>query len=153
VVTQAYEALAWHRDRFGARRDEYALPSRIYLDAAAGYSPADYERARQVRQVALAEAAELFRHVDVVLAPTTTTPAPALAALDPYDLGSAGCFHTRYWSLLGYPALAVPIGFTRAGLPLGMQLIGPPFADGRVLSVGRLFQMLTDWHDRSPAGL
>jgi hypothetical protein len=39
VVTQAYEALAWHRDRFGARRDEYALPSRIYLDAAAGYSP------------------------------------------------------------------------------------------------------------------
>jgi aspartyl-tRNA(Asn)/glutamyl-tRNA(Gln) amidotransferase subunit A len=93
----------------------------------------------------------LFAEFDVIITPTTTTPAPLLATLDPYHLpGSAGCFHTRYWSVLGLPALSVPIGFTGGGLPLGMQIAGPPYGDRRVLGVGEGFQRVTDWHTRRP---
>jgi aspartyl-tRNA(Asn)/glutamyl-tRNA(Gln) amidotransferase subunit A len=58
---------------------------------------------------------------------------------------------TRYWSLSGYPALVVPIGFSPAGLPLPLQIVGRPFAEATVLEAGAAFQAATDWHRAEPA--
>lgn len=56
--------------------------------------------------------------------------------------------HTPYWDCLGNPVLALPIGFTAAGMPLSMQLAGCAFDEATVLRVGDAFQSATDWHLR-----
>jgi Asp-tRNA(Asn)/Glu-tRNA(Gln) amidotransferase A subunit family amidase len=58
-------------------------------------------------------------------------------------LGSGG-------NLAGLPALSIPCGFSRAGLPIGMQIVGAPLSDRKALSLGRLYQENTDWHRRRP---
>ncbi|MDT5025178.1 MAG: amidase, partial [Micromonosporaceae bacterium] len=113
LVIQQVEALAFHRTALAERAADYAEASRLYLAGAAAYGAADYQRARRVQRAGRRRVQRLFAEFDVIITPTTTTPAPLLATLDPCHLpGSAGCFHTRYWSVLGLPALSVPIGFT-----------------------------------------
>ena len=51
---------------------------------------------------------------------------------------------------MGFPALSVGCGFSSAGLPIGMQIVGAPFAEPTVLRVGDAYQRITDWHTRAP---
>jgi aspartyl-tRNA(Asn)/glutamyl-tRNA(Gln) amidotransferase subunit A len=150
-LTQISEALTVHLPTIRANGSGYATASRAYLTAGAGTTATDYLIAQRIRRTGRRQFRELFATVDIVVTPTTTTPAPMLAALDPYDLaGTAGCYHTGYWSALGLPALSVPIGFTAQGLPLGMQIAGHRHADHLVLAAGHAYQQLTDWHTRCP---
>jgi aspartyl-tRNA(Asn)/glutamyl-tRNA(Gln) amidotransferase subunit A len=59
--------------------------------------------------------------------------------------------YTYPFNLTQQPALSVPCGFTAAGLPVGLQVVGPRHADALVLRVGQAYQSATDWHLRSPA--
>jgi aspartyl-tRNA(Asn)/glutamyl-tRNA(Gln) amidotransferase subunit A len=93
----------------------------------------------------------LFETVDVVLTPTVATPAPKVSASS--DLIAATGALTRFtfvWSYAQLPALSVPCGFTRVGLPVGMQLIGPKWSEPRLLAVGSAYQEATDFHRRRP---
>jgi Asp-tRNA(Asn)/Glu-tRNA(Gln) amidotransferase A subunit family amidase len=54
------------------------------------------------------------------------------------------------FNLTGHPALSAPAGFTEAGLPVGLQLVGPWFGEERLLRLARLLEMLTPWHERRP---
>jgi Asp-tRNA(Asn)/Glu-tRNA(Gln) amidotransferase A subunit family amidase len=58
---------------------------------------------------------------------------------------------TAPFNLTGLPALALPAGFTRSGLPTSLQLVAPAFAEGSLLAAGHAYQDATDWHRRSPA--
>jgi aspartyl-tRNA(Asn)/glutamyl-tRNA(Gln) amidotransferase subunit A len=58
---------------------------------------------------------------------------------------------TPYWNAVGLPALTVPMGFNRDGLPLGMQICGRPFGEGAVFRAGDAYQSQTDWHMRAPS--
>jgi aspartyl-tRNA(Asn)/glutamyl-tRNA(Gln) amidotransferase subunit A len=58
---------------------------------------------------------------------------------------------TAPFNYLGVPTLAVPAGFTKNGLPASFQLVGRPFAEGRLLRVAAAYQSVTDWHERVPA--
>ncbi|MEV0133235.1 amidase [Dactylosporangium sp. NPDC050688] len=147
-VIQQVEALAVHRELFGGPLPGYAEASRRYLAAAAGYRPADLRAAHRVRRATARAVRRLLADHDVVLTPTTTMPAPAFDDLAPDR--TPGGFHTRYWSLLGLPALSVPIGFTSAGLPIGLQLSAAAGADRLVLAAGAWFQRRTGWHRCQP---
>jgi aspartyl-tRNA(Asn)/glutamyl-tRNA(Gln) amidotransferase subunit A len=59
--------------------------------------------------------------------------------------------NTPYWDSVGNPVLAVPVGFTAAGLPLSMQIAGPPFGEAAALRAGQVYQEHTSWHLREPA--
>jgi aspartyl-tRNA(Asn)/glutamyl-tRNA(Gln) amidotransferase subunit A len=59
---------------------------------------------------------------------------------------------TRPVNLLGVPAVSVNAGFTKAGLPIGMQLLARPHDDATALRAGHAYQQATDWHQRAPAG-
>ncbi len=118
---------------------------------SAGYYDAYYRKAQQVRALIREDFRRAFAEVDVILGPTTPTPAFALGdkSTDPVSMYLADIY-TIAVNLAGIPALSLPCGFTAQGLPIGMQLMGDYFADELLLAVGDAYQRETPWHQRSP---
>ena len=92
----------------------------------------------------------------MVVAPTTPIVATAVGQTEvtieheTSDVRSALTRFTRHFNLSGHPACSVPCGFTAAGLPIGMQIVGRPFDEATVLRVADAYQRATDWHTRRP---
>ncbi len=118
---------------------------------SAGYYDAYYLKAQQVRQLISADFAAAFEQVDVLLAPTSPTPAFPLGDMtdDPIHM-YLNDIYTIGVSLAGLPGMSMPCGFVD-GLPVGMQVICPHFEESRMLRVGQAFQKATDFHTRAPA--
>jgi aspartyl-tRNA(Asn)/glutamyl-tRNA(Gln) amidotransferase subunit A len=96
--------------------------------------------------------------VDAVIAPVSPLAAPSIAESDVGNSPDADAVlpritrFTRPVNYLGLPALSIPTGFTRSGLPVGMQLIGRSFDEATLLRIGAAFQRATDFHTRVPKG-
>ncbi|MFI5609537.1 amidase [Amycolatopsis sp. NPDC051903] len=155
LVTMSCEALAYHRADLTKRWDDYFVATRAMLALGATASGADYVQAQRVRRVAQDAIGRLFHTVDVVVSPTAAVGAPAFDSLvgadGTVDVGALfSVVFTPYWDSVGNPVLAVPMGFTAAGLPLSMQLAGRAFDEATVLRAGAAFQRATDWHLRTP---
>jgi aspartyl-tRNA(Asn)/glutamyl-tRNA(Gln) amidotransferase subunit A len=58
--------------------------------------------------------------------------------------------YTVSCNLAGIPGMSIPCGFTKSGLPIGLQLLGPPFEEEKMLRIGRMYESITDWHLRRP---
>ncbi len=115
-----------------------------------GYYDAYYVKAQKIRRLIRDEFNEAFQQVDALLTPTTPSTAFPIGQLsaDPIQMYRQDAFTTPV-SLAGIPALSLPCGFL-GGLPLGMQLIGPHFAEPLLLQLGHAYQEHTDWHHRHP---
>ena len=107
-------------------------------------SAADYVTAQRARRVACAALDEVLSTVDVIITPATATGAPAYDGIDMATLMSL--IFTGAFNSTGLPVLAAPAGFTAAGLPLSVQVIGRPLADATVLAVGDALQRRTTAH-------
>jgi aspartyl-tRNA(Asn)/glutamyl-tRNA(Gln) amidotransferase subunit A len=98
----------------------------------------------------------VWSEVDVLAAPVIPEPAPPLAAATEGSLDEITVRQGRFSRLtrpingLGLPALSLPCGFSRAGLPLAFQLVGRPFDEATVLRLGHAYQQATDWHAHEP---
>ncbi|HEY8951892.1 MAG TPA: amidase family protein, partial [Candidatus Dormibacteraeota bacterium] len=116
----------------------------------------DYLRAMRLRHLVQLDFESMFEEVDAVIAPTTAAVAPRLddglaqvgASSLPWLEIAAGT--TSVGNLAGIPALAIPAGFSRAGLPIGIQVMARPFAETTCFRVGAAFQALTDHHLQVP---
>ena len=125
----------------------YAIPAVYYIEALSRRGP-----------ILRAFAAEVFSKVDVLVTPTIRTCLPTLAETD-IDHGPPGTEHrfmavsanTRPFNYLGLPAISVPCGFDPNGCPIGLQIAGRPFGEGRILNVAGAYQMDTRWHLDRPA--
>jgi len=119
---------------------------------SAGYYDAYYLKAQRVRRLIRTELQEALKKVDVIAAPTAPSTAFRVGehVSDPVQMYLSDIY-TVSVNLAGLPALTVPAGF-RAGLPVGLQLIGNYFGEGRILNVAHRFQQATDWHTRVPKG-
>jgi aspartyl-tRNA(Asn)/glutamyl-tRNA(Gln) amidotransferase subunit A len=108
---------------------------------SAGYYDAYYLRAQKVRSLIARDFADAFQKVDAIIAPTTPTPAFRLGEkmADPLQMYLADIY-TVTGSLAGIPGISVPCGTTTTGLPIGMQILGPHFSEGRVLQLARAFE-------------
>jgi len=117
---------------------------------SAGYYDAYYLKAQQVRTLISNDFKAAFEQVDVILGPTTPTPAFPLGEKvdDPVTMYLSDIY-TIPVNLAGLPALVVPIGFVNQ-LPVGMQLIGNYFSEARLLNIGHQYQLRTDWHRAMP---
>jgi aspartyl-tRNA(Asn)/glutamyl-tRNA(Gln) amidotransferase subunit A len=117
-----------------------------------GYYDAYYLKAQQVRRLIADDFVRAFAQCDVIMGPTTPTAAFALGAKtdDPVQMYLNDIF-TIAANLTGAPALSIPCGFDRSGLPVGLQIQGRAFDEATVLQVAHRFQQATDWHRRSPA--
>jgi len=118
---------------------------------SAGYYDAYYIRAQKVRTLIKRDFEQAFEQVDVIAAPVSPTTAFPLGAKvdDPLQMYLADVF-TLPASLAGICAISVPCGFDADGLPIGLQLIGPAFAEQRVLEVAHAYQQTTDFHLKKP---
>lgn len=110
---------------------------------SASYYDAYYTKAQQVRRLIRQEAERLFEQYDFLLSPTTPTPAFRLGEKtgeqsggDPLQMYLADIF-TVQANVVGYPALSVPNGTDAAGLPIGLQLMAPPFAEGQLIALAK----------------
>jgi aspartyl-tRNA(Asn)/glutamyl-tRNA(Gln) amidotransferase subunit A len=117
---------------------------------SAGYYDAYYKKAQQARRLISEDFANCFDSVDVLAGPTTPGPAFRLGAKtgDPVSMYLEDVY-TLAVNLAGLPAISVPAGFSD-GCPVGLQLIGQHFAEGRLLNVAHRYQQVTDWHQRQP---
>ncbi|MGH8261325.1 MAG: amidase family protein, partial [Steroidobacteraceae bacterium] len=135
---------------FGAEVKRRIMTGTYVLSA--GYYDAYYLKAQKVRQLIADEFASAFTEVDAIMGPTTPTPAFELGAktADPVTM-YLNDIYTIGANLAGLPALSIPCGFS-SGLPVGLQIIGPHFAEERLLQAAHAYQRETDWHRRIPPG-
>jgi aspartyl-tRNA(Asn)/glutamyl-tRNA(Gln) amidotransferase subunit A len=134
---------------FGAEVKRRIMTGTYVLSA--GYYDAYYLKAQRVRSLISADFERAFHEVDVLIGPTTPTAAFELGAktADPVTM-YLNDIYTIGANLAGLPAISVPCGFTH-GLPIGMQIIGPHFAEQRLLNVAHRYQHETDWHRHVPS--
>ena len=138
---------------FGAEVQRRILVGTYALSA--GYYAAYYLRAQRARRVIANDFAEAFTQVDLIAGPTAPTVAFKLGekTSDPLAMYAADV-NTVAVNLAGLPAISLPAGFVSiesgAGLPVGLQLIAPAFAEARLLNAAHQLQQHTDWHNREP---
>lgn len=119
---------------------------------SAGYYDAYYIKAQRVRRLIRDDFTEAFKKVDVILSPTTPTPAFKLGekSNDPLSMYLSDIY-TIAVNLAGLPGISIPAGFVN-GLPVGLQLIGNLFGEAKILNAAHQYQKATDWHTRTPEG-
>jgi aspartyl-tRNA(Asn)/glutamyl-tRNA(Gln) amidotransferase subunit A len=133
---------------FGAEVKRRIMTGTYVLSA--GYYDAYYLKAQKVRSLINSDFKRAFADVDVLIGPTAPTPAFRLGdKLDDPITMYLNDIYTIGANLAGLPALSVPCGLAD-GLPVGLQIIGPHFAEARVLAVAHAYQRETDWHRRMP---
>jgi aspartyl-tRNA(Asn)/glutamyl-tRNA(Gln) amidotransferase subunit A len=116
---------------------------------SSGYYDAYYLKAQKVRTLIRQDFLEAFNQVDVILTPVAPTPAFRLGEKsgDPLQMYLSDIF-TIPVNLAGTCAMSVPCGYSAAGLPIGLQLIGKPFGEAELLRAGYAFEQATEWHRR-----
>jgi len=119
---------------------------------SSGYYDAYYLRAQKVRTLIRRDFLAAYQEVDAILAPTSPTPAfkRGEKAADPLAMYLSDIY-TIGVNLAGLPGLSLPCGFTRSGLPIGLQIIGQPFKEAELLGVARAYEARTAWGERRPA--
>jgi aspartyl-tRNA(Asn)/glutamyl-tRNA(Gln) amidotransferase subunit A len=139
------ESVAVHRHHMEKTPELYQAETLRRLRSGAPVASSDYIDRWQDLQRMRRGAAALFRDVDLVVTPTVPVPAPSFAEIEAAPEKLRGhelvlLRNTRPFNILGLPALSVPCGVTRAGLPVGLQIVGRPFDDARVLELGAAFE-------------
>jgi aspartyl-tRNA(Asn)/glutamyl-tRNA(Gln) amidotransferase subunit A len=133
----------------GRNRELVDPSAHVFAETSKTVTGADYVRAMQGRRIMQAEMEKLFDTYDVIVSPSVPYVATKLSAnLEkalpaPDPLGAAG-------NVCGLPALSVPCGFSKSGLPIGMQFVGRALTEPKLLALGRYYQEKTDWHKRRP---
>ena len=152
---QTAESYAYHAE-FVSRSPELYQPEtlrRIRTGEGIGFEQIE-QRRRELQKIR-SEIARVFENVDVLVTPTTPIQAPTIAELKenpdllrPRELSLL--HNTRPANVWGLPAISIPCGFTSAGLPIGLQIIGPHWREDKVLQLAYAYEQATDWHKRSP---
>ena len=136
---------------FGAEVKRRILLGTFVLST--GYYDAYYKKALQVKAVIKRAFDRAFEQCDLLLAPVAPTTAPRLgeSLSDPLQMYLSDIY-TVSVNLAGLPGLSMPCGFDSRGLPIGAQLIGPHFGEGKILNAAHAFQLDTDYHKQTPKG-
>jgi aspartyl-tRNA(Asn)/glutamyl-tRNA(Gln) amidotransferase subunit A len=117
---------------------------------SSGYYDAYYLRAQKVRTLIRQDFLNAYREVDALITPTSPIPAFKLGEkTDPLALYLCDIY-TIGVNLAGLPAINVPCGFTQKNLPIGLQLIGPPFQEANLLAIARAYEQGHAWNQQTP---
>jgi aspartyl-tRNA(Asn)/glutamyl-tRNA(Gln) amidotransferase subunit A len=154
------EIYAYHAPWITKTPELYQEATRRIVMGGANTKSESYVQGLRQMVLARRDIAKVFASVDVLVMPTTTgvtslIPSQGASAAPPPGGGAAGggppgFRNTSYFSFYGLPAISVPCGFTKAGLPIGLQIGGAPFAESTVLALAHAYERATEWHKRRP---
>jgi amidase len=147
---------AAHTDHFPAKADRYGPRLRGALEAAARMDGLTVVRAQQARDRFTGALRAAFRDIDLLLVPALGCLLPTwdeinVRADDMSEMGRTVMRYTTPFNIAGVPTISLPGGFTAAGLPVGVQLVGWKLAEDKLLRAGHAFQRVTDFHARHPS--
>jgi aspartyl-tRNA(Asn)/glutamyl-tRNA(Gln) amidotransferase subunit A len=154
-TVQSAESYAYHAEFVGRSPERYQPETLRRIQTGAKVTATDYVLHRRAMDQMRHNISDVFKDVDVLVTPTTPIPPPAIAELqqNPDLLRPREILllrNTRPVNVWGLPAISIPCGFTQAGLPIGLQIIGPHWGEARVLQLAHAYERVTVWHKRQP---
>jgi len=155
-TSAAAEAVLSHEATYPAEAESYSAGYRSFLDLGLSTSAVDYAATAIWRREFRGQLAQLFKTVDMLVAPTMPVEPPTLEAFDavasaPPEAVVALMLYTIPFNAAGIPTLTLPMDRTNAGVPLGFQLIGSELSEARLLSAGAAYEQASDYADDHPA--
>jgi aspartyl-tRNA(Asn)/glutamyl-tRNA(Gln) amidotransferase subunit A len=152
-TVQSAESFAYHAENVSKTPELYQAETLRRIRSGENVSAAEYILRRSELDTERRRARDFFADVDLLVTPTMPIPAPAIADLrkDPEALRPAELVllrNTRPFNVWGLPAISVPCGFTKSGLPIGLQIAGPPWREDLVLRLAQAYESATEWHKR-----
>ena len=152
----AVEAFAYHTPYLTKTPELYQPSTLARLRAGAMISAPAYAEARRELDRLRRAVGPVFSSVDLLVTPTTPRAAVTIAEGAREETPPPGGVspllrNTQPFDVFGLPTISIPCGFTREGLPIGLQISGPRFGESRVLALAHAYQQATNWHTRRPA--
>lgn len=141
------EAYAYHAPWFTKTPEKYQPSVRRSLEQGAAVKGSDYAQARRQVDLLRREIRKVFANVDLLVTPTMITPAPLLEG---GANAGPGRNNNAPFDVFGLPGISVPCGFSSGELPVGLQIVGAPFAEPAVLALAHAYEQRTEWHNRRP---
>lgn len=153
---QAAESYSVHAENVKKSPELYQPETLRRIRSGEKFSAAEYIQRRRELDEARRRISAVFAEVDVLVTPTMPIPAPRIAdlkanpeALRPAELRLLR--NTRPFNVWGVPAISIPCGFTKSGLPIGLQIAGPCWREDIVLRLAYAYEQATTWHKRKPS--
>jgi amidase len=148
------EIAAAHREYYPARASEYGPELGGMIQRAYELSPLDIADAARARRNFSGEVNRLWKDIDLLLVPAMPMTVPPVERMTPEGLDLAFMAEmvrfTKAFDLTGSPTITLPGGFTKNGLPIGFQLVGPHLSEDVLCRAGHAFQQATNWHTHHP---
>lgn len=147
------EATSYHEKNLRERPDDYGPSVRELLRLGLCIRATEYLAAQRARREIIQRFKNAFRSFDILICPTAAAPAPKI---DDDELSNGEELRSGLLRLcgpfnaLGFPALSLPCGFARSGLPVGLQIVARPFDESLLLKVGHAYEHTHSWRDRHP---
>ncbi len=140
------DGAAFHHQRLAENPGGFGEDVLKRLQAGAAYTSTEYALARRMQTILRCQFNEFFDDYDLLLTPTTPVTAPLLGSADPVGRARVLTRFTAPFNLTGLPALSIPCGWSSENLPIGLQIVGRPWAEATILLAGELFEQ----HQETP---
>jgi len=144
------DGAAVHRERLKEHPDWFGEDIRRRLEDGAKTSSTEYVLARRTQAEIRKRCEQFFESYDFLITPTTPIAAPTIEGHDAVEQAAQLTRFTAPFNLTGLPALSLPCGFTKEGLPIGLQIVSHACADAKVLNAGYALEQATEWHKKRP---
>ncbi|HXK06848.1 MAG TPA: amidase [Verrucomicrobiae bacterium] len=139
-----------HQPYMAKTPELYQPQTRRTLEAAGRRTAGEYSRSQYEMAVARRAVSSIFSKIDLLVLPTLLLPPQSIEDVPKKSRGLLNLQLVMPFNLYGLPAVTVPSGFTKAGLPIGLQIVGPHFGEPRVLALAHGYEQSTVWHKRRP---
>jgi aspartyl-tRNA(Asn)/glutamyl-tRNA(Gln) amidotransferase subunit A len=149
IMTQS-DGAAVHRDRLREYPELFGEDIRRRLEDGAKTTSTEYILARRTQAEIRKRLEHFFDEYDFLVTPTTPIAAPTVEGHDAVEQAARLTRFTAPFNLAGLPALSLPCGFTKTGLPVGLQIVSRAWGEFKVLNLGHAFEQATEWHKQRP---
>jgi aspartyl-tRNA(Asn)/glutamyl-tRNA(Gln) amidotransferase subunit A len=144
------DGAAVHRDRLREHPEMFGEDILIRLQQGANTTSTEYALARRAQTEIKKKCELFFESYNFLLVPSTPIAAPFIAGNDAVEQAARLTRFTAPFNLTGLPAVSLPCGFTKDGLPIGLQIVGRAWADAKVLNAAYAYEQAAEWHTQKP---